>query len=387
MWTCNLFQITTGLIGPRLNFEAITWGIELNGTETWSVDLKKSDLPLVDYRYWLAPWWVGIVFFYNNKPIIGGPLVNLPSESFTELKLSGLGIRGILARRKVTQEIFGPDWTSMPQTEVNLTNRSLGTIAKEAVKISQQKKGGALPISYPVPSESGTHMRNYMGFNVSNINTDQVLTKLANVRNGPDILFRPRVTAASKLTFDMWHGTNDNPRIQQSTDIPTWDMTPEKGSMDNFRLTTTGAYQSFRVYSSGAGTDKGIKMDVITNDEPLSQGFPLLETSISTSKSEQIEVVRAHGIANLQMNSNKLQEVEMHVRADGTVKLGSFWPGNLVYINVKGFVTLKDGFHPMRLLAMSGTHDQDVMLNLQSEEKFISTQGLESLTEDDENVS
>jgi len=385
MWTCNLFQITTGLIGPRLEFESLTWGIELNGTETWSVDLKKSDLPKVDFNYWLAPWWAGIILFYDGVPIVGGPLVNLPSESFTELKLSGLGIRGVLARRKVTNEIHGTDWTSMPTLEINLFDKSLGTIAKDVVKISQMKKAGMLPISYPIPDEADNHIRNYMGFNIANITTDAVLTKLANVRYGPDMLFKPRLTAVNKLTFDFWHGTKEDPRIKQFN-TPTWDMTPDKGSLSGFRLTTTGAYQSFRVYSTGAGTDKGIKMDVVTNDEPLTQGFPLLETSIGTSKSEQIEVVRAHGISNLQMNSNKLQEVEMHVRTDGVIKLGSFWPGDLVYVNVKGFITLKDGYHPMRLLAMSGTDSNEIMLNLQSEEKFLSTQGLESLTEDEENV-
>lgn len=383
MWTCNLYQVTTGLLGPKLEYEDFTWGIELNGTESWTVKLKKSDLPKVDFNYWFAPWWAGVVFFYDGVPIVAGPLLNLPHDSYTEVHLAGIGIRGIFARRKITKEFVDGTWSSnLPGSVVGWSGKSLGTIAKYVVQQGQMKPAGGLPISYPVPDENGTHERNYKGFNIQNISVDAALTKLANVRSGPDILFKPRLAAVNRLTFDFWTGNNFSPRIPQST-FPVWDKTPVKGSLSDMRLTTTGTYQTSRVYSTGAGMDAGIKMDVVTNYEPLQKEFPLLETSIGTSKSEDVGIVRAHGYSNLVVNSNALQEVEMHVRADGTNKLGTFWPGDLVQVNVNGFVTLKDGLHNMRLLAMSGGNSQDVMLNLQSESKFISTQSIESETEED----
>jgi hypothetical protein len=382
MWTCNLYQTTTGLIGPRLDPEEFSWGIELNGTESWSLTLKKSSLPKVDFNYWLAPWWVGVVFFYDGIPIVAGPLMNLPSESFSEIQLAGAGIRSILARRKVTHEIFGTDWTSMPTLNVGWSGLSLGTISKRVVQQAQMKKGGSLPISYPIPDETGINERNYRGFNIQNNSADAVLTKLSNVRSGPDILFKPRLVDPNRLTFDFWTGTKNSARIRQFSN-PSWDITPEKSYTSNVRLTTTGAYQTFRVYSTGAGMDAGIKMDVVTNDDPLAKGFPLLETSIGTSKSEDLAVVRAHGMANLSMNTNVLQEIELHVRADGINKLGTFWPGDLVQVNIKNFITLEDKFHSMRLLAISGNSSNDVMMNLQSESKFLSTQESESETEED----
>lgn len=386
MWSASLFQVVSGLLGPKLQYESFTWGIELNGTESWSIKLKKSDLPNVDYDYWLAPWWAGVVIFYDNVPIVAGPIVNLPHDSDTEVHLSGLGIRGVFARRKLTEEFAGSgQWSlSLPSSIIGWSGWSLGTIAKFAVQQSQMKAGGSLPISYPLPDELGNHERNYKGYNISNINIDQILTKLANVRNGPDILFKPRLSAVNRLTFDFWTGTNASPRIQQSN-FPIWDKTPVKSSIISMRLTTTGAYQSSRVYSTGAGIDAGTKIAVVTNQAPLQKEFPLLETSIGTSKSEDLNIIKSHGIANLEVNTNALQEVEIHVRADGTNKLGTFWPGDLVKVNVKDFVTLKDGVHDMRLLAMSGSNDNDVMLNLQKEEKFISTQDLQALAEE-ENV-
>lgn len=387
MWTVYLFQTVTGAIGPRVDYENMSWGVELNGTENWSVDLKKSSLPNLDYNYWLTPWWVSCLFCYDGVPIVAGPLVNLPSESETELKLTGLGIRGVFARRKVTIELgLNADWTKLPETWYKWENYSLGTIARKVVEASSSRKiGGSLPINYAVPEEAGIHQRTYNGFNVTNLTTDAVLTKLSNVRNGPDIMFKPRLLAANQLVFDFWTGTNMDPRIQQNN-LPSWDMTPAKNFTPNLRLTTTGAYQSFRVYSTGAGQDQGIKMDVVTNSEPMQRGFPLLETSISTSRSEDVKVVRSHAIANLAMNTNRLQEVELHVRADGVNKLGTFWPGDLVEVNVKNYITLANGRQRMRLLAMSGSSDNDVMLNLQSEEKFLSTQEVDVLTEEESDV-
>lgn len=382
MWSAYLFQMVTGSIGPRVDFENLTWGVDLNGTENWALDLKKSTLPRLDFNYWFAPWWVGCVICYDNVPIVAGPMVNLPSESENELKITGLGIRGIFARRKVVEELgLNADWTKLPTIPLSWSNRSLGTIAKLIVEYSSSRKyGGSLPISYPIADEVGTHTRTYQGFNISNLTTDAVLTKLSNVRNGPDIMFKPRLLSANKLTFDFWHGTNLDPRIQQFTS-PSWDMTPTKNFVPKLRITTTGAYQSFRVYTTGAGQDQGIKMDVLTNSLPMQKEFPLLETSIGTSKSEDIAIVRSHGAANLQMNTNKLQEIELHVRADGVHKLGTFWPGDLVEITVKGYITLKDGTHRMRLLAMNGDDSNDVMLNLQSEDRFLSTQEVDDLIE------
>lgn len=385
MWTVNLFQVTTGIIGPELDYEDFSWSVELNGTESWSVKLKKSSLPNIDYNYWLAPWWVGCVFCYDGVPIVAGPLLNLPSEDFYNLDISGVGIRGIFARRKVVEELgLNGDWTVLPKKVLGWSNKSLGTIAKYVVQYSSEKKvGGSLPINYPIPEENGTHERNYKGFNVSNLSADAVLTKLSNVRGGPDILFKPRLLAPNRLVFDFWTGTNFDPRIQQFS-FPNWDVTPKKNYVPNLRLTTTGAYQTFRVYATGAGQDEGIKMDVVANSAPMQQGFPLLETSIGTSKSEDIAVVRASGIGNLAMNTNKLQEVELHVRADGVYKLGTFWPGDLTELTVSGFITLGSGTHRMRLLAMNGSHDNDVMLNLQSENKFLSTEEVTSLTDEED---
>lgn len=376
MWTVNLFQTVTGNLGPQVEYENFSWSLALNSIEEFSIDMKKSELPKLNLDYWFAPWWAGFVLFWDGNPVFGGPILNITNEDEKTISFGCAGIRAILAKRKIVLEPTNNSWVNISKSFIQYTGLSLGTIAKKVVQQAQAKPSGILPISYPLPDETAAndadHQRTYRAFNIANIDCDAILTKLSNVINGPDILFKPRLVDPNTITFDLWTGTEQQPRIYQSY-TPSWDTTAPLSDVSNLRLTTTGAYQSSRVFSTGAGQDEGTLMAVATNYTPLQKQFPILETSISISDSEQAAVVLAHGLANLEMNTNTLQEIQMHVRADGTNPLTSFWPGDLIEITVKGFVTLKDGTHRMRLLAMSGDTSNDVMLNMQTEEKFIST--------------
>lgn len=369
MWTANLFQVTTGAIGPRINFESASWSISLNETESLSMDARKSDLPAVDLNYWLSPWWAGVLFMYNNEPIFAGPIVSRPTESFYTLRLECKGIRAILERRFVT--VDQTDWAMLSRSKVKYTGLSLGTIAQRVVKLVQNKPGGMLPISYPIPERTSTavdeeHQRTYAGYNLSNITADAVLTKLSGVSKGPDIMFRPRLVDGNSLTFDMIHGDEDNPTIPQ-TITPVWDTTPVAGRVTDLDIVTTGSYQTNRVYATGDGTNEGMLIRVATNGQPLSQGYPLLETTESYSGVITPAVIQSHADANLKANSASLNEIQLTVRADGEYPLGSFWPGHSVQLITKGWYALKDGTHNMRLLNISGTQEGNVRMSLQTE--------------------
>lgn len=369
MWTAHLFQTVTGQIGPRLNFEAMDWSIELNGSETINMKLRKSDLPKIDLNYWLSPWWAGVVLLWNNTPIVAGPLITRPAESFDFVTIGCGGIRSILAKRVVVTE--QPNWweTLAASDPVTYSGLSLGTIAKRVVQKVQQKPGGALPISYAVPDEIGGHERNYQPFNIQNIFADDVLTKLSNVLDGPDIMFKPRLLRPNILTFDLWTGTNNQPRIFQKY-TPVWDTTPVKGTVSEMNVTVTGTYATSRVFSIGPGQDQGTLIRAVTDQKLLQKQYPLLETSISGTSSENPDVVLDHGIGNLNANSGPLLEVQMTVRGDGDLPFGTFWPGDLVEVVTKGWLSLPDGVTQMRLLSLTGDHTSNVKVSLQLEEKF-----------------
>ncbi len=368
MWTAHLFQVSTGLIGPKLQWESMDWSIELNGTESINMRLRKSELPKVDLKYWLSPWWAGVVVYWDNKPFVAGPLITRPAESFDFVTIGCGGIRSTLAKRTVADEF--DNWDDLPKKgNVPYSSLSLGTIAKKVVQRVQQKPGGSLPISYALADLTGIHERNYRGFNVQNNFCDDVLTKLSNVLGGPDIMFRPRLVRDNLLTFDMWTGTDAQPRIAQKYS-PVWDTTPAKGMVSNMNVIVTGTYQTDRVYAIGTGTDEGTAIKVATDTAHINKGYPLLETAINEGSSENPDVVLDHARAELSANSGPLLEVQMTVRGDTDTPFGTFWPGDLVEVITKGWLSLPDGSTQMRLLSLTGDHTNSVKVSLQLEDKF-----------------
>lgn len=372
MWSANLFHVASGQIGPRLNFESVSWSIELNGTESISMKLKKSDLPSVNLDRWLSPWWAGVVLFWDGTPVVAGPILTRPSESFDSVSIACGGIRSVLKRRIVSLE--QTDWSKQSKSVIQYTGLSLGTIAKRVVDQSQAKIAGRLPILYANPDETfandADHQRTYRGFNVQNIDCDDILTKLSNVINGPDIMFKPKLIADNQLAFVMWTGTEKQPRIYQSQ-TPVWDTTPEKGQVSDMSTIVTGSYQTSRTYSLGAGQDEGLLIKVNTNEAPLQAGYPLLETVVNVGNSENPDIVNGYGLANLWTNKESLLEIQMTVRGDGPISFGQFWPGDLVEIITKGWLSLPDGKTQMRLLSISGDSSSEVKVSLQKEDKFV----------------
>jgi hypothetical protein len=193
---------------------------------------------------------------------------------------------------------------------------------------------------------------------------------LSNVIDGPDIMFKPRLLRDNVLTFDMWTGTETQPRIYQRF-TPVWDTTPARGQVVDMSTITTGSYQTNRTFSIGAGQDEGLLMKVNTNRAPLQQQFPLLETVVNVGNSENATLVNSYGLGALVANSYPLLEVQMTVRADGEIPLGYFWPGDLVEVVTQGWLSLPDGTTQMRLLSITGDDSNSVKLSLQKEDKFV----------------
>ena len=365
MWEAYLFQTASGLIGPKLKYESVTWSSSLNDTESMKFELRKSDLPKVDLNYWLSPWWAGVVLLWDGFPVVAGPITSIPTESFYDMSIECRGIRAILARRLVIDE--QSDWNTLSKKKVSYKGISLGTIAKRVVQLAEQKPGGALPIAYPYADQSANHERNYQSFNLSNIFVDDVLTKLSGVTDGPDIMFRPRLVHDGQLIFDMLYGSEDNPRIPQKFE-PVWDTTAAKGQVEDLRITRTGLYQTHRVFATGAGMDEGTLIRMAQDLGPTAKGYPLLESVEAYQSVETPAVLQNHAVGVVRQNKNQLLEISMTVRADGTFPLGTFFPGDLVTIIVKGWGGLKDGALQARLLNINGNDSSNVKMALQLED-------------------
>lgn len=369
MWEVFLFNVTTGNVGPRLEPESLEWNVDLNDIESIEIKLRKSNLPTgLDLNYWLSPWWAGVLLRYNGTPIVAGPILARPNETPLTVSLSCGGIRSVLLRRYVVEE--QSNWAKLSKSVIKYKGLSLGTIAKRVVQKVLDKPYGSLPINYPLPDEIITndakHERTYKGFNVQNISCHDVLTKLSNVIGGPDIMFKPRMISDSRFTFDMWYGSENDPKIPQ-TIMPVWDTTADDSDISGLALIYTGTYLRSRVFSLGAGQDEGVIIKVAQSMELPAKGYPLLESAINYSNSEHPEVVLQHAQSNLRSNTEPLKEFQLEVYAgqESTFPIGTFWPGDYAKVYIKGWIGVPDGAHLMKILAMNGTGSDRVKMNLQ----------------------
>jgi hypothetical protein len=371
MWTANLFQVTTGTIGPQVNFKALTWSISLNEVESCSIDLTKADLPSIDLNYWLAPWWAGIVVMYDGMPIFAGPIISRPSESFTVFRVECKGIRALFDRRYVLDELERWDTGDLSRMKIRFPMKDYGTVAQLVVKKIMAKPGGNIPINFPLPEKSAPddedHDTVWSGYDLGSISANNVLTQLSNMTNGPDIMFRPRLIDGNSLVWDMWHGDESQPTIPQKT-FPVWDTTAGRGDVTDLDVVTTGTYQTNRMFVTGAGSNELTVMNAAMDATSIAKGFPLLEGMKALGATVQDEAVAFKGAqAALLANSEPLKEFQLSIRVDGEHRLGTFWPGDLVGLIVKGWLSLKDGQHRLRLLNISGSADGDVRMSLQTE--------------------
>lgn len=367
MWSAYLFQTISGIVGTKLDVASATWEVNLNGTESLKVVVKKDSLPQKIDPIWLEPWWAGIVLFWNDTPIVACIHLGNPNETYETLEFTCVGIRNLLARRTVVED---KSLRTIATSVIPYKGLSLGTIAQRVVKVGIEKEGGNLPIRFPMPEQSvkddADHQRTYRGYNVANLLLDDVLTKLSNVIDGPDIMFIPKAQDKSSIWFEMVHGTEDYPRIKQQI-TPVWDITAQKGSVTDFSTVKTGAFQTHRVYSIGAGEDEGTLIQIAQDLSNVQKQYPLLETVIKEGDSENPTTIMGWAKGSLSANKDPLHEINITVRADGLYPLGTFWPGNQVEINVDNWRTIPNGLHKARLVAMSGDLSRNVKLTVQIE--------------------
>lgn len=373
-WKAFLVQTTTGVIGPEIRIkEGANYSIPLDSEATFKFALDKTDLPNVDLDYWLAPWWSTILVTYQDRAIYAGPIISNPKEYANEIQFDSSDIRSVLARRYIISE-QALSSASIAKGVVSYKGKSLGTIAQDVVGLAMRKPGGNLPITFASKRQFATndadHQRTYKAYNANTISVDEVLTKISEVTQGPDIMFRPKLINDAQMVWEMYHGTEEDMRIAQKT-VPQWDLTPVKTSAASLEVTVTGSYLTDRVIGVGGGTNEATVMTMVETDSRIRRGYPLLESVTTVSDSENKTVILKHARSSLKQNQKPLREYTFFVDVEGTYPFGTYWPGNLIALYVKGFRNLPDGLNEMRLLNMSGTFGSSkVRLSLQLDSQW-----------------
>lgn len=382
-----LCDTMSGRIKMPIDIPSISWNIDVSDSSLSTTkdkgigDSEMSGLQVpwdnVPGRTWaqkrsnIAPMRTSIAIFWRDDRMsmqdLGIPFlcgaIGIRSDTVADTSFQLLSPLTMLGNRYAVKEgeyANGPNATS--PNSIRLENLSYRAIASEIGYLcTNAKPNGALPIDWQYRGERGTRVREYEAWNVQNLSAKDILTKLANIQNGPDMQFRPYLTSDNMyVRYAFTAGSDANIYLGQNQ-LHYLAYHPDYGSLQNLTVDHLGPIQ--RVYATGAGQDKTQITAIAQDSEALinKKSWPLAEMTYSDSDTDSIDVLRAHAKAILESNNRALIQLSGHIhtnRTDSlhnyTLPLGSFWPGELFRISVNNYPALPDGDYTTRLMEMSG---------------------------------
>ena len=364
MWRAHLVQTMTGVVGAELRLAAEgTWTIPLNGIESFQVTVSKTQLAELHPLKW-APWVGSVVVSWERPdgtlvPWVAGPITGPPAETrgvdgMATFECCGIG--AVLERRVVAENDFSAD--VLRGSSMTRSGMSLGTIVQEIVEaVTKRRLGGALPIVARSPRETGSRLntRTYEGWNLANNMAWKRITEITQVRNGPDVAFRPEWGGAG-LVWGLYHGTAAQTGIEQKW-VMDLDSTSSKSPVASVEPTSDATNLNNRVWWTGAGEGAGTLVTREQDVSRLSKYMPLLETVGSTSDSENMPLLIDHASAALAAGATPLKQLSMKIDgSDPRAEIGRWQVGDLARVTTGNeWLTVPAGTRFERVIAAKGS--------------------------------
>lgn len=293
-----------------------------------------------------------------------------PEDSWDATTFPLTSPMSLLAARAVIRDGAFHDGKSTDT--VSYTGLSLRGIASELGSlVTEGKNGGGLPFDWTYRGESGNHQRtDYKAWNVQNVFAKQLLTNIVNVQNGPDMTFRPYWKDDATCRVRFLAGSDADVYLDMDHEPIDLTCSPQGGSLEDVTVDYRHATQ--RIYATGAGTDESVvtalaeDMTEITSkpDPPI-----LMEATWSDTDVTDVKLLKSKAMSVLNSNRRVMMQLSgvIHVNdLDGNGRpahpLGSFWPGEMFHIHIRGHRRLPDDSYPMRLMKMSGDQSDAVKL-------------------------
>ena len=367
-WRVFIGNLVSGRITADLPVASQSWGQRLNGagpidltTKALSEELRNKDL-----RNITASKKNYLAVSYGSTILEAGPIWQRDYDHNTGvLKLGAEGLWSILDRTKAlnwAQIAAGMDVT---RTSLDLTGLSLGSIARELVRLSVfgNPYSPGLPIVLP-DLEAGTAERHHEGYKLAWLG--DLLRKLTEVEDGPDIAFRPRFNGAdpTRIEWAMTHGTTASPLLYQAGDDWIWDGTVEESGVSAIGVKEDGRGMADRVWQPGAGSELEMKLateqdlNLIQNAE-----YPWTEADAASKDVEDPFILQGHAAYAMAAARRPVETWNLTVRANTSPLLGNYAPGDFAQISVpKGNPMIEAGVRRVRLMAIDGDSTSTVKL-------------------------
>ncbi|MET9262418.1 hypothetical protein [Amycolatopsis sp. NPDC004079] len=371
-WRVLIADTVTGtLLSDVTPRDLPSFSRRLTDKGSWTVNVLPEDRAnsAVDLHAYVDAGRYTWIVLADDYICQAGPVFTYQYDNNTRnLSVSGTGIQGLFARR-VLRNPAGPANNIVHiGNDLVLNNFTLRGIAREIVNANLAQVGYGLPIDVPAP-ETGTNTRTYFGYDLATV-WDR-LDELSKVDKGPELDFRPYITAAG--TKIRWELAIGSPTLGNQTSTGVWDYGAALGQID---VDVNGAASPCtKAWVKGSGTERTMLAGYASNDTLISLGYPPTDYVDNEHTSVVIKsTLDAYAAADLAQFSAPEEAWKCSVRVDGTTSrgravsptLGSWALGDAPVFGVSGHPWIKDGQYRRRILGFSNESESTVALDIQT---------------------
>lgn len=206
------------------------------------------------------------------------------------------------------------------------------TLARAFITANDLHPGGDIGIQIETSLSGIMRERHFEGYELAD--TGDAMRKLANVIDGPDIMFDVvldinGVTRRVQRVGDPQLGQQGSPHV--------WEF---GGNIQKYRWPSDGSRMATRVYAIGNGIEKGTPIAVAEETARYALGWPLLESERGYTSVTTTSVLQEHADADQQAARAPVVLPELIVRGDLPPVLGTYAVGD------DALVIIQDEFHP-----------------------------------------
>lgn len=386
-----VFNTVTGKITGDLPVAKVAWGERLNGPGQIQLTtlVEAKEVRNLDLRMSTQVVVQSLGISYNGVILEAGPIWMQDYDADKEtLSLTASGVWSIFDVRKALKgnapggaldpeqwhaEAAAEGWEAPGGSVISMVNTTLGSIARELVRISIQDNpflridglnAGSLPIVLPAPV-AGTRQENYNGFDLGWIG--ERLRQLTTRQNGPDIRFRPRFKGEDPtfVEYILETGSEAQPLLQQTGPDWLWDTSVMKSGAVKLSVKRDGTKLAARAWVPGNGQERNMLLAWQTDPTLVEAGFPWTEVDTASKQIEDMDVLQGYADRLLADSAAPWDQWSLSVRADVAPKLSDYLPGDWARIIVgPGHPIILPGEYRVRILAVDGDHTEIVKLTV-----------------------
>lgn len=359
----------TGKIMADIPAVSPKFGLRLNdaGTVSASIRTFSKEALALDLQAITSPVKCFLGVSYGSQVIEAGPIWTRSYNAETGiLELNAAGIWSVLDRRKAIPGAGLLPGAAVTRMAITLKNLTLGSIARELVRISLEDNpyGGQLQIELP-PKLTGVNTRVYQGYDLGWVGDR--LRQLTEVQNGPDIRFQPYFTNGdpSRISWRMVVGSDAQPLLSQIGEDWVWDASAMESGVTGLSVVEDATELAAKAWAPGSGQDANMLLRSALDTTLVDAGYPWTEVDSASKDIEDLTVLQGYANQTQADASRPWETWTLGVRADTDPKLGLYLPGDWAQIRTpEKHPIIRQATHRVRIMSIDGSDSATVKLGL-----------------------